>query len=140
MNEQECATAYQELASMLKELGMGWLVEKVELTIQRGENVAVSKNSQPYYRLENEPLKHREKLFLLIDAIERALVETTAMEVEISDFLISEKLEPKIITSDGNYATIDDYRPEVVYAKKQKADALKALLEELRRDALAHVD
>ena len=75
-----------------------------------------------------------------IDAIERALVETAAMGVEISEFLREEKLEPKIIRSDNRREIVHDYSPEVVYRKKENADALKELLEELRRDALANVD
>jgi hypothetical protein len=70
--------------------------------------------------------------------MERALVETAAMEVEISNFLIAEKLEPKIITSNGKRDTVHDYRPEVVYPRKENADILKQLLEELRQDVLAH--
>ncbi|MBR8834693.1 MAG: hypothetical protein DSM106950_11805 [Stigonema ocellatum SAG 48.90 = DSM 106950] len=77
---------------------------------------------------------------MLIDAIERTLVETAAMEVEISEFLTEQKLEPKIIRSDNKRETIHDYSPEVVYPRKENADALKELLEELRRDALANVD
>lgn len=138
MNEQECAAAYQELANLLNELGMKWLVEKVTDTIQRGKPVAVRFNGQQQSRLETESLTQREQLFLLIDAIERALVETAAMEVEFSEFLRAEKLSPQIITSDGKRETIHDYRPEVVYPRKENADALKALLEELRRDAELH--
>lgn len=140
MNELECAVAYQELVEMLNEVGMGWLVEKVADTIQRGKTVAVRDNGHRHSRLEIEPLTNLEQLFLLIDAIERALVETAAMEVEISEFLREEKLEPKIIRSDHKREIVHDYSPEVVYRRKENADALKELLEELRRDALANVD
>lgn len=141
MNEQECAVAYQKLVEILNEFRLGWLVERVGDVIKRGKIVIVQSNSQQPSRLEKvEPLTNREQLFILIDAVERALVETAAMEVEISDFLRSQNLAPKIITSDGKQETVHDYRPEVVYPRKENADALKELLEQLRRDALAHVD
>lgn len=139
MNEQECAVAYQELVEILNQSQLGWLVERVADVIRRGKTVIVQDNSQQPSHLKVEPLTNREQLFLLIDGVERALVETAAMEVEISDFLREENLEPKIITSDGNEETIHDYRPEIVYPRKENADILKELLEELRRSALAHV-
>ncbi len=140
MNEQECAVAYQELVEILNQFQLGWLVEKVADVIKRGKKVLVQDNGQKASHLEVEPLTNREQLFLLIDAIERALVETAAMEVEISDFLREQNLESKIITSDGKQETVHDYRRSVVYPRKENADALKELLEELRQDALAHVD
>lgn len=140
MDEQECLVAYLELVEMLNEVGLNWLVERVADTIKRGKTVVVRDNGQQYSRLEIEPYTNRDQLFLLIDAIERALVETAAMEVEISESLREQHLEPKIIRSDGKTETVHDLRPEVVYPRKENADALKELLEELRRDALAHVD
>lgn len=140
MNELECAVAYQELVEILNEFRLGWLVERVADVIKKGKTVTLQSYGQQPSRLEVEPLTNREQLFLLIDAIERALVETAAMEVEISDFLREQNLEPKIITSDGKQETVHDYRPEIVYPRKENADVLKKLLEELRRDALAHVD
>ena len=136
MNELECADAYQELVEILNEFRLGWLVERVADVIKRGKTVSVQSNSQQPSRLEVEPLTNREQLFLLIDAIKRVLVEPAAMEVELSDFLREQNLEQKITTSDGKQETVHDYRPEVVYPRKEKADVLKELLEELRRDAL----
>ncbi len=136
MNELECADAYQELVEILNEFRLGWLVERVADVIKRGKTVSVQSNSQQPSRLEVEPLTNREQLFLLIDAIKRVLVEPAAMEVELSDFLREQNLEQKITTSDGKQETVYDYRPEVVYPRKEKADVLKELLEELRRDAL----
>lgn len=140
MNELECAVAYQELVEILNEFELGWLVERVADVIKRGKTVIVQDNSQQPSHLRIEPYTDREQLFLLIDAVERALVETAAMEVEISDFLREQNLEPKIITSDGKQETVHDYRSEVVYPRKENADVLKELLEELRRNALAHVN
>lgn len=137
MNEQECTAAYQELVETLNESNLERLVQRVEEVIERGKEVFV-KDDQYTSFITTKPYTEREKLFLLIDAIERALVETAAIEVEISNFLIQEKLEPKIITSNGKRDRVDDYRPEVVHAKKQKADILKQLLDELRQDALAY--
>ncbi|MBR8834694.1 MAG: hypothetical protein DSM106950_11810 [Stigonema ocellatum SAG 48.90 = DSM 106950] len=65
MNEQECAVAYQELVEMLNEVGMGWLVEKVADTIQRGKNVAVRDYGQQHSRLEIEPLTNQEQLMIV---------------------------------------------------------------------------
>ncbi len=137
MNEQECAVAYQELVEILNQFRLGWLVERVTDVIKRGKTVFVQDKSQQPSHLKVEPLTNREQLFLLIDAVERALVETAAMEVEISDFLREENLEPKIITSDGQQEKIHDYRPEIVYPRKENADILKELLEELRCSAIS---
>lgn len=140
MDEQGCAIAYQELVEILDESGGEWLVKQVADAIKRGKTVFVRDNGKLHSRQEIKPYTNREQLLLLIDAIERAFVETAAMEVEISEFLRKENLAPQIITSDGKQETIDDYRPEVVYPRKEEADALKELLDELRQDALANVD
>jgi hypothetical protein len=139
MNEQECAVAYQELVEILNHFRLEWLVERVADAARRGKTVILQDNGQQSSHLTVEPLTNQEQLFLLIDAVEQALVETAAMEVEISDFLREENLEPKITTSDGQQETVHDYRPEIVYSRKENADVLKKLLEELRSSALAHV-
>lgn len=125
----------KNLLKLKSESNLGRLVQRVEEVIERGKEVFVKDNQNTSF-ITTKPYTEREKLFLLIDAIERALVEPAAIEVEISNFLIQEKLEPKIITSNGKRDRVDDYRPEVVHAKKQKADILKQLLDELRQDAL----
>lgn len=140
MDEQECIVAYQELAEILNELGVQWLLKRVNETIKRGKTLVVREKGKPPSRLKTEPYTYREQLMLLIDAMEQAFVAPAAMEVEISEFLKSQNLAPQIIRSDGNEETIRDYRSEVVFHHKENADALKELLEELRQDALAHVD
>lgn len=140
MDEFQCAVAYQELVEILNEFGLGWLVRQVADVIKGGKTVVVHQKGQKHSHLQTKPYTKQEQLFLLIDAIERALVETAAMETEISEFLIAQNLEPKIIRSDGKQETVRDYSPSIVLSRKENADALKELLEKLRRDALAHVD
>ncbi|MBD2778054.1 hypothetical protein [Iningainema tapete] len=140
MDELQCAVAYQELVEILNEFELGWLALQVADVIKGGKTVVVHQNGQKHSHLETKLYTEQEKLFLLIDAIERALVETAAMETEISEFLIAQNLEPKIIRSDGRQETVRDYSPSIVHSRKENADALKELLEKLRRDALAHVD
>ncbi len=137
MTQQECASAYQELVEILRELNLGWLVERVETTLQRGKALFKETNGEfyPYF----EPYGQREQLFLLIDAVEKALIETVAMEEEIAKSLSQENLEPKAVWADDRGKSIHDYSPEVISVRKQNADVLKSLLEELRRDALAHL-
>ncbi|MDY6803260.1 MAG: hypothetical protein SXA11_05565 [Cyanobacteriota bacterium] len=138
MTQQECASAYQELVEILRELNLGWLVERVETTLLRGKALFKETNgkSYPYF----EPYSQREQLFLLIDAVEKALIETVAMEEEIAKSLRAENMAPKVVWADDSGKSIHDYRPEIISVKKQNADVLKGLLEELRRDALANVN
>jgi len=138
MTQQECANTYQELVEILRELNFGWLVERVEATLQRGKALfkQTKGESYPYF----EPYSQQEQLFLLIDAVEKALIETVAMEEEIAKSLSAESLEPKVVWADDRGKSIHDYRPEVISVRKQKADVLKGLLEELRRDVLANVN
>ena len=138
MTQQECANTYQELVEILRELNFGWLVERVEATLQRGKALFKQTNgkSYPYF----EPYSQQEQLFLLIDAVEKALIETVAMEEEIAKSLSAENLEPKVVWADDRGKSIHDYRPEVISVRKQQADVLKGLLEELRRDVLANVN
>ncbi|MEC4813961.1 MAG: hypothetical protein SAK29_11910 [Scytonema sp. PMC 1069.18] len=140
MDEQECAVVYQELVEILNEFGLGWLALQIADIVQRGKTVVVYQNSQQNSYQETKPYTHQEQLFLLIDAIERVLVETAAMEAEISEFLVEQNLEPKIIRSDGKQETVRDYSTSTVRSRKENADVLKELLEKLRRDALTHVD
>ncbi len=138
MTKQECANSYQELVEILREFNLGWLVERVEATVQRGKALFKKTDGEfyPYFEAYNQ----QEQLFLLIDAVDKALIETVAMEEEIAKSLSHKNFEPQVIWADDRGKSIHDYRPEIISVRKQKAAVLKGLLEELRQDALANVN
>jgi hypothetical protein len=58
MTELECQQVYQELIILLQDLQLGWVVERIGAKVQGG----------------------REQLLLLIDAVERLVVDTIGIE------------------------------------------------------------
>ena len=136
MNEKDCAAAYQELVEILNEHELGWIAEKVARLIEEGKTSLNYPEWRTDPHLDFEEFTAREQLFILIDNIEYAVVEPVAIAGEVSEFLISQGLEPKIIRSNGKTETVKDLRPEIVKPQVQNALELKEFLEELRQDAL----
>lgn len=140
MDEKECAAAYQELVEILNEHELGWIAEKVARAIEEGKTSLNYAEWKKDPHLEWEEFTAREQLFILIDTIEHTVVEPVAIAGEVSEFLISQGLEPKIIRSNGKTETVKDLRPEIVKPQLQNALGLKEFLEELRQEALNNVN
>jgi hypothetical protein len=167
MTEQESIGAYKELSYFLEQLQLTWIVHQVEDLVHIGKPVPKrvktfkEKYEEPYLALLNEPdfslsrLKlgaaaeltevvaytPQERLLLLIDAIEQAVVNTGQMEAETFESL--ERAVNHSIPEDIIFVSEDN--DEQVTISRQKARMrrdlsreLKQLLKELRGGVYAN--
>jgi hypothetical protein len=87
MTEQDCQQVYQELAAMLQDLQLGWVVEQVESRVPLLEDKDLEHSGYSSVQTETtssqavltKPATHtaQEQLLLLIAAAERIVVDTT---------------------------------------------------------------
>jgi hypothetical protein len=151
MTEQDCQQAYQELASMLQDLQLGWVVEQVESRVPLLEDIdpehsgyssgqAATTSSQAVLA---KPVTHtaQEQLLLLIDAAERIVVDTTEIKGELINFLSEqeERLNSDVTMSfasdDGN--SLMQPVVEEPTERCQVVAELRQLLQALRHEATA---
>jgi len=158
MELQECEQIFNELAAMLRDHGLSWVCSQVDEYIQIGktqekivskaEILAIKRNGG----IPKLPLKSRrganttftstseynsqEKLLILIDAIQQAVINTCNMEYEVAKslggqagqiiFLHRDLPEGKTITSK---ITLTEAESRQVHAER-----LQLLLSELRKE------
>ncbi|MBD1856199.1 MULTISPECIES: hypothetical protein [Leptolyngbya] len=148
MTEQECQQVYQELAQMLQEIQFGWVVEQVEAQIQSNPLANTQIDSQTESNTSQAVLTKpatstiSTQLMLLIDRVERAIVDSIEIKGALVDFLTDESArlqapvtlsfesdhDSRLTASDRSLA---DHRSAIV--------ELKQLLQTLRQEASASV-
>ncbi|NQE36610.1 hypothetical protein E5S67_04375 [Microcoleus sp. IPMA8] len=137
MDEIEYAKLYQELAAILNEFNLGWVVQQVADTVEIGKVIEERslKRKTPLLKIEDYTAK--EQLLLLIDAVEQATVNTSEMEDEIAYFLKVESetspLGTKITFANSGAETAKtiEFTSSVTAPRHKQAIALKHLLEKL---------
>lgn len=143
MDEQDAAAIYQELAAMMNELKLNWATSQVSKIVQAGKTIEERSAKRNSLVLKIESYSPEEQLFLLINALEQAAVNTTEMEIEIAEFLRVEqendRLVPEIefVRADGDTGQTLDFTEETLAERGKQAAYLKRLLERLRQDIVA---
>ncbi len=144
MNNNEYKNLYYQLKKILNEYNLTWVVEQVNETIREGKIVNVEeslprKSKTKTHRIKQENFSEKEKLFLLIDAFERIILDSSEIENELNEFLTEENresiLDPKILFSeedDEDYQVI--FYTDSVKVRQQIAMELKNLLDMLRKE------
>ncbi|MBG1270860.1 hypothetical protein [Nostoc sp. WHI] len=144
MNNNEYKNLYDQLKKILKEYNLTWVVEQVNETIREGKIVNVEesfprKSKTKTHRIKKENFSEKEKLFLLIDAFERIILDSSEIENELNEFLTEENresiLDPKLLFSeedDEDYQVI--FYTDSVKVRQQIAMELKNLLDMLRKE------
>lgn len=140
MNEQDCSAVYDELVEILNELELTWVAEQVEDVVSAGKTVEemVAGRKSPDLKLAYHG--PQERLLLLIDAVDRALISGAEMDLEIADVLGHEaltlELKPEIrfASAVGGKGKLLKFSPDPISARSQQCDRLKMLLEQLRSE------
>lgn len=154
MTEQECQQVYHELAQMLRELQLDWVVDKVDLLVQTGKTMDVDltddhmagTGSVSPHAVLTKPLTYtaQEQLLLLIDTIERIMIDTTEVEGALVDFLSEEgqRLNAPFTLAFASEDTLlpDQFMVECVTERRPVAAELRQLLQDLRQEALTGVN
>lgn len=144
MDNNEYKNLYDQLKKILSEYNLTWVVEQVNETIHEGKIVNVEeslprKSKTKTHRIKQENFSEKEKLFLLIDAFERIILDSSEIENELNEFLTEENresiLDPKLLFSeedDEDYQVI--FYTDSVKLRQQIAMELKNLLDMLRKE------
>jgi|GEM_PF-6423024 len=159
MNDQECLRAYETLGTILSENGLVWIISQVEEQIRLGKTVereietlkdvretGLQSSSSSLSNLKKGPrakfpvtesYSSPEQLKVMIDAIERAVLDSATMENHLAAFMEN---------SDGNRIREIQFYDEEAGIKRQSiergradmrighAKHLKGLLDTLRKE------
>ncbi|MEG3861807.1 hypothetical protein [Microcoleus sp. herbarium12] len=137
MDEIEYTKLYQELAAILDEFKLDWVVKQVAETVEIGKTIEERslKRKTPLLKIQDYTAK--EQLLLLIEAVEQATVNSSEMEDEIAYFLKVESesspLGTKITFANSGTETAQtiEFTSSVTAPRHKQAIALKQLLEKL---------
>jgi len=140
MNEQDCSAVYNVLIEMLNAIKLGWVTEQVADVISAGKTTEelVSGRKSPDLKLNY--YTPQEQLLLLINAIEKSVINTVEIEREIMDIFSHEaqncdlKPEVRFTSSVEVEGQLFKYSIESVNSRQETVEALKKLLEQLRQE------
>jgi hypothetical protein len=149
VTEQDCLETYQELATMLQDLQLGWLVEQVEASMVQdlsgqAEESSLRSTTTTTQALLTKPLTNtaQARLLNLIEATERIVVGTTEIEGALVDFLAEqgERFHHPMSLSFADDEGAASPPIEVSPDRRQAATELRQFLQVLRQEVLAGVD
>lgn len=140
MNEQDCSAVYNALIEMLSSIKLGWVTEQVADVISAGKTIEelVSGRKSPDLKLNY--YTPQEQLLLLINAIEKSVINTAEIETEIMDIFSHEapnsdlKPELRFTSSVDGKGKLFKYSVESVNSRQEQTQKLKILLEQLRQE------
>lgn len=144
MTEQEYQQVYQELAAMLRDLQLGWIVEQVEAKFQAGgmseENLAVQPetNTAQAVLVKLEILTAQAQFICLIDAVERIVVGSIELEGALVDFLAEKSKQsqsPITLSFEAEGAPLLTSSDSGLAERQSAITQLKELLQALRQEA-----
>lgn len=159
MDDQQCTETYEILHKVLEQNGLGWVFEQVEEEIRLGKTVereidTLREDKQGFdlFTHEDYPTTLKkgtkarypvtiqysppERLLLLIDALERAVVNTAEMEYHITDVFEGELEDWKALTfhSEETGAHVISITEQTAFSRLKHSKKLKELLDLLRKE------
>ena len=157
MNEQECIQVYETLTDLLVGNGLDWVAAQVAEQISLGrpvereiETLRMGRESPQLVMGEvfvpqrgpkasftvTEPYKPPERLALLIDGIEEAIVKSSNIEVEAIKYLSEEDHSPPEVQfyPDEPGSEARSISMATATIRQHNSHKLKGLLEEVRRE------
>jgi len=85
MNQEDCLAVYQALVEMLNSIKLGWVTEEVADVISAGKTTEELVSGRKSPNLKLNYYSPQEQLLLLINAIEKSVINTGEIETEILD-------------------------------------------------------
>ncbi|MGF1492869.1 MAG: hypothetical protein ACFBSC_10540 [Microcoleaceae cyanobacterium] len=105
MKQQDCSVIFEELVELLDQLNLGWVALHVIDTIRTGKILQETISGRKSPDLKLVDYTPAEKLLLLIDAIDRAVVDTAEIQLEMVDYLNQEINHTPVISSEIHFAS-----------------------------------
>jgi hypothetical protein len=149
MTDPDCVETYQELAAMLQNFQLGWVVEQVEASLSQDFSghteespLPVATNSPQAVLTKPMTNTAQARLLKLIEATERIVVGTTEIEGALVDFLaepgegLDRPMSLRFADDEGTVSPPIAVSPD----RDEAASELRQLLQVLRQEVLAGVD
>jgi hypothetical protein len=160
MNDDECRAVFDTLMTSLQAKGLAWVESQVRDQIRLGKTIEREREAPDEWSFQQksifeadndreQPKAHspatfpitveysaQERLQLLIDAIEHAVVNTAAMEESFTSYFETESPHFANVQFYSEDATLSPRiidRPSAAF-RTEKASQLHQLLEELRKE------
>ncbi|MGL5081924.1 MAG: hypothetical protein ACRC8A_10605 [Microcoleaceae cyanobacterium] len=141
MKEQDCLVVYAELVETLKRLGLGWVAEQVVEVVSAGKVVeeTVSGRKTPDLKLTYHTPS--EQVLLLIQAIEKAVIDTLDIELSLAESLGQEDtgaIAPEIhfTSSLGGQENRFKFTQDAIEHRQKQLKSLRMSLNTLRLEHL----
>ncbi|WP_066425697.1 hypothetical protein [Anabaena sp. 4-3] len=145
MNTDEYENLYCQVEEIINYYELSWIIEQVNNSIREGKIVSIEeklakKNREKTPRIKREDYTAKEKVLLLLDAFERAVLNTIELEKEVGKFLTEEirdsQLEPQIKFYSEEEENIHEFifDTDRINLRQQEAGELQNLLNHLRQE------
>ncbi|MEH1793457.1 MULTISPECIES: hypothetical protein [unclassified Nostoc] len=145
MNANEYQNLYSEIQGIINDYKLGWIIEQVNNSIYEGKIVSIEdrlakKNREKTPRIKREDYTAKEKVLLLLNAFETAVVNTIELEKEVGRFLTEEisdsQLEPQIkfYSEEEQNSHQFIFSSETINLRQQEVREIQNLLNELRQE------
>jgi hypothetical protein len=159
MDNRECDEMYERLTSMLNQVGMGWITAQVTDQVRLGKTIereietlkeGRERDLSLFADIDDYPTRFKkgpkatfpvteeyrpsERLLLLIDALERAVVHTAEMESHLFEYFgeMTDLGEIQFYFEEMDVPPISLERRKVI-ARFKNSEVLKGLLDTLRK-------
>jgi hypothetical protein len=148
MTEQEYQQVYQELATMLYDLQLGWIAEQVETKIYSGEiseedlAVQLEAATTQAVLVKSEISVAQAKLLYLIDAVEKLVISSLEIEGVLVDFLVEQSTRscsPTTLSFESENAPLLTSSDAGLEQRQDEIAQLRELLQALRQEAFSGV-
>jgi len=159
MNDQKCEEIRHRLEALLKQHRLEWVIGQVNEEIRSGKmtsEAVVAVKDEASVPSEIRPTRKprvtkekflrrvnytkREQLVLLIDAVERAVVDVIDLGLQVGDFVEKESVHGKEVKfaseEEGVHGRL--FSPSEAISRKGSAAKLKTLLAGLKKEALTN--
>ncbi len=151
MNQLTFTDTYRELERILNYFEIGWVAEQVAQTIREGKKIEY-KESKGATIIRTEEYSDKEKLLLLIEAIERAVVQTNEIQNAVTKFFNQKESDVKIRSikfypedEKSEFEDVFEFhllsdQEQVMQQKNQANNELKIYLKDLRTEVTNSAD
>jgi hypothetical protein len=146
MTEQEYQQVYQDLAVMLQDLQLGWIVEQVEAKTHSGEMLEENLAAQSEATATQAVLVRSEisaaqaQLLRLIDAVEKMVISSLEIEGALVDFLAEQSTRTCLTLSfESENIPLLTSSDAGLEQRQDEIAQLRELLQALRQEAFSGV-
>ena len=140
MNDEECTKVYGEIVAMLNEFKLDWVTEQVAEVIREGKTIEERSFNRKIPDLKVEDYSARDRLLLLVDAVEQAVVNTVEIEGEVASFM-NHEAERLDMYPEATFHILDEgeskqfkFDLRSVAVRKKQAGELRDLLATLHKE------